>query len=195
MESKIILATTSPYRIEALKMTGLDFVSEGSDVDEDFNGRPEKPDELVALLAKMKADSVAKKHASGIVIGFDSVGWFKGNILEKPKSREDAGKRLKALSGNVHEFYTGIHMIDVGAGKDISRVVRTTIRLRNLEEGEINRYLDQDPKFSTYAIGFDPWGHFSATFTEKIEGSYNNYLRGIPLETIIQMLKEIGFEF
>ncbi|TSA46168.1 hypothetical protein D4R51_00580, partial [bacterium] len=109
---KIILATTSPHRQQALEMLGLDFIAEGSDIDENFEGRPSIPDDLVKQLSKLKAESVAKNHSEGIIIGFDSVGWFDNSILEKPKSREEVFDRLKSLSGNNFDFYTGVHIIN-----------------------------------------------------------------------------------
>jgi len=191
---KIILATTSPHRQQALEMLGLDFIAEGSDIDENFEGRPSIPDDLVKQLSKLKAESVAKNHSEGIIIGFDSVGWFDNSILEKPKSREEVFDRLKSLSGNNFDFYTGVHIINVSDNKVVSRVVKTAVDLRELTDSEIDKYLDQDSNYNTYALGFDPLGHFSSSFVEKIEGSYNNLLRGIPLEVIVEMLKEIGIE-
>lgn len=191
---KIILATTSPYRQEAFKMLDIDFEAVGSNVDEIFDGRPGHPEELVLELAKRKAQSVAKNYKEGIVIGFDSIGYFNDEILEKPKDRDEAFQRLKKLSGNVHKFYTGIHLINISENKNLSSVAETEIKLRDLSDAEINKYLDQDPKFSTYAIGFDPLCHYSSSFTISITGSYNNYLRGIPLETIVGLLKEAGYD-
>ncbi len=49
---KIILATASPYRQKAFRLLDLEFVSESSDIDEDFDGRPHDPRELVAGLNK-----------------------------------------------------------------------------------------------------------------------------------------------
>lgn len=191
---KIILATTSPHRQEAFKMLDIDFEAAGSNIDETLDGRPDNPRELVLELAKRKAESVAANYKKGIVIGFDSVGWFENEILEKPKDKEEAFQRLQKLSGNTHKFYTGIHLINVSENKILSSVAETEIRLRELSDAEINKYLDQDPNFTTYAIGFDPLGHYSSSFTENIKGSYNNYLRGIPLETIVGLLKEAGYE-
>jgi septum formation protein len=191
---KIILATTSPYRQEAFKMLGIDFDAAGSDIDENFEGRPDNPEELVLELAKRKAESVAKRYSEGIVIGFDSIGYFNNEILEKPKDMIEAFQRLKKMSGNIHKFYTGIHLINISENKTLSSVAETEIKLRELSDAEINKYLDQDPRFMTYAIGFDPLCHYSSSFTENIKGSYNNYLRGIPLETIVGLLKDIGYK-
>lgn len=191
---KIILATASPYRQEAFKMLDIDFEAIASNIDENFSGRPSDPQELVKELAKRKAEFVAQKYKSGIVIGFDSIGCLGDEILEKPKSREEAYDRMKKLSGKMHQFYTGICIINIDESKTLSRVVKSDIKLRNISDLEINKYLDQDPYFNTYAIGFDPLGHYSVSFTENLTGSYNNYLRGIPLETIVEMLLKIGYQ-
>lgn len=189
---KIILATTSPYRKAAFEFLGLDFIAEGSNVDEYFDGRPDSPEDLVKHLAKLKAEAVAKNHSQGIVIGFDSAGYFNGKIFEKPKSRQEAYERLKALSGKTHEFYTGIHMINLNTSKIISRVVKTEALFRELSEEEINNYLDQDKEiWMNAATGYDTLENSSCSFVKSINGSYNNITRGIPLENIVEMLKEI----
>lgn len=192
MDKKLILATTSPYRKQAFAMLGIPFEAEGSKVDEYFDGRPDDPEALVLHLAKIKAEAVAKNQTENCtIIGFDSVGWFDGKVLEKPKSREEIVERLKAMSGNQYQFYTGIYIID--GLKIISRVVKTEIVMRNLADTEINWYLDQDPNYKTYAQGYDPLGTYGSTFIKEIHGSYNNPLRGIPLEIIVEMLQGTGF--
>ncbi len=191
---KIILATSSPYRKEAFGFLGLPFVAEGSSVNEQFDGRPESPEDLVLHLAKLKAESVSKKHSEGIVIGLDTICSFQNRILEKPVSRNEAFERLRLLSGNTHQFYTGIYMINIETGKIVFRVVKTDVDMRKLTDSEIEKYLGEDSKFNTYAPGYDPLGHYSSTFVERIIGSYNNVLRGIPLEAIAEMLPELGYK-
>jgi MAF protein len=184
---KIILATTSPYRREAFSFLGIDFESEGSKVDESRIDR-DNPEELVKQLSKLKAEAVAKNYTETVIIGMDSVGYFNGKILEKPRSKEEAVERLKNLSGNNHQFYTGIHIINTASSKAVSRIVKTEVFMRKLSDIEINKYLEEDPNYNTYALGYDPLGHSSSAFIERIEGSYNNLLRGIPLEVISEMI-------
>lgn len=191
--SKIILATTSPCRRETFGYLGIPFEAEGSNTDESQAERND-PEELVKSLSKLKAEAVAKNHSDAIVIGMDSVAYFNDKILEKPKSKEEDFQRLKDLSGNNHQFYTGIYIVNTDTNKAISRVVKTEIFMRNLSEKEINKYLDEDPHFNTYALGYDPVKHISSSFVQKIEGSYYNLLGGIPLETIVEMLREIGYK-
>ena len=185
---EIILATTSPYRIQAFRFLGIDFMAEGSRVDESQVGRNE-PEDLVRELSRLKAEAVAKNHKNVIVIGMDSVGYFDNKILEKPKSKEEGLERLKALSGKSHQFYTGIHVVNTAANKAISEIIKTEIHLRSFSDKEVEIYLEQDKFYNTYALGYDPLEHYSSTFAEKIEGSYNNFLRGIPLEIMPNLIK------
>lgn len=190
--SKIILATTSPYRREAFGFLGIDFEAEGSEVDESQAER-NNPEELVRQLSELKAEAVAKNHSDAIVIGMDSVGYFNGKILEKPKSKEEAFERLKNLSGKNHEFYTGIFIINTSTKATVQKVIKSEIFMRELSDLEINRYLEQDSYYNTYALGYDPLKNISSSFIIKLVGSYNNVLRGIPLEILPEMLSEVGY--
>jgi len=190
---KIILATTSPYRRETFGYLAIPFEAVGSNVDESQAERS-NPEKLVKQLSKLKAEAVAKNYSDAIVIGMDSVTYFNGKILEKPKSKEEDFQRLKNLSGKKHQFYTGVYIINTASGKTLSKVVITDVFMRELSEEEINKYLDEDPHFNTYALGYDPVKHISSSFVKRIEGSYYNLLGGIPLETIFEMLSEIGYK-
>lgn len=190
---KIILATTSAYRRETFGYLGIPFETEGSNVDESQFER-DNPEKLVKNLSKLKAEAIAKNHSDAIVIGMDSVTYFNGQILEKPKSKEEAFQRLKALSGNRHQFYTGIYMVNTTTSKTLSEIIITDVFMRRFSDEEINKYLDEDPNFNTYALGYDPVKHISSSFVKRIEGSYNNLLGGIPLEAMMEMLYEIGFK-
>lgn len=191
--TKIILATTSPYRQETFGYLAIPFEVEASNVDESQLER-DNPEKLVKELSKLKAEAVVENHSDAIVIGMDSVTYFNGKILEKPKSRDEDFQRLKDLSGKDHQFYTGVYMVNTASNKILSRVVITDVFMRELSEEEINKYLDEDPHFNTYALGYDPVKHISSSFVKRIEGSYYNLLGGIPLETIVEMLKEIGYK-
>jgi len=189
---KIILATTSPYRKEVFESLDILFEVEGSNVDES-QVESSDPEELVRELSKLKAEAVAKNHKDAIVIGFDSVGFFNGNILEKPKSKEESFERLKSLSGKEHYLYTGIHMINNLSGKVISKVNKNKIFMRKYSDEEIEKYFSQDQRFNTFSLGYNTEKHISASFIEKIEGNHLN-LKGIPLSDVIEMLNEMDYK-
>jgi len=187
----IVLATTSPYRIAAMKDTGMPFEAKSSKVEEYFEGRPTEPKQLVKVLSKLKAEAVAKDCPNSLVIGMDSIGYFNGKILEKVKSYEEAFERLKSMSGSSYDFYTGLTVIDTKTKKIKQKLAITHVKMRKITDDEIKRYLEQDPKYNTYAHGYDPWGHLSSTFIKSISGDPKNILTGIPLATIFQMINKV----
>ncbi len=189
---KLILATTSKHRIAAFSTLGIPFATEASHVDEYTDERPAEPVALVRYLSEKKARAVAANHKGGIVIGFDTVDGFEGGILEKPKSREEAKERLRTLSGKSSMTYTGIFLIDTASGRTEARVAKTAFRMRSISDAEIDRYLDQGDGYKTHAVGFNPLHYYSASFTEKVDGSYHSFLTGMPLEVVVEMLKAAG---
>lgn len=195
---KLILATTSPHRIKAFQMLDIPFEAKGSEVDEYYDGRPGDPQALVLHLAELKAKAVAQNEREKcIVMGFDSVGFFNGKILEKPQSRSEAETRLVDISGGIYSFFTGICLICVADGgqyeKIISNSVKTTALMRDFSMFEVLKYFEQDQSYKTYAQGFDPLQTYGATFINEIFGSYNNILRGMPLEAVVEMLQNVGY--
>ncbi len=189
---KIVLATTSNSRRKGFDMLGLSHIAEASKVDESIAERKSAKN-LVCYLAKLKAESVAKNHKDGIVIGFDNAGEFLNQILEKPKTKQDAVERLKLLSGRNFNLYSGMHMINTENSKVLSDVVETEVYMRTLTESEITNYVSNDPRVTEFALGFDPLETYASTFAKEIKGSYNSFTRGIALERVVEMLYEIGY--
>lgn len=155
---KLILATTSIPRKEAFNELNIQYETRKSNVEEYSKDRPNAPQKLVQYLARLKAEAVAKENLDAIVVGFDSVAYFKGEILEKPKSKEEAFERLKIFSGNSYYFFTGVHLIE-GEFTN-SKIIETKVYMRTLKETEIKKYLAQDKNFKRYAQGFDPLNTF-----------------------------------
>jgi septum formation protein len=191
---KIILATASPYRKRAFKTLGIDFEICASGIDENFENRPKDPKKLVLELAKRKCEAVAKKYKSGLVIGFDSIAYCNHKILEKPRDIKEAKERILMMSGKKFNFYTGVYVKNITTGNTSKAVVETKGKMRGVSEREIDFYHRQDKKGIGYAIGFDVKYNFASTFVKEIKGSYLNFLDGIPLETILQMLYKLGYK-
>lgn len=186
--TKIILATTSPFRIKSSEELQIDFEARSPEVDEHYEARPTDPEELVLTLAQRKVESVIDQDSQGTVIGFDSVGIFKGKILEKPKSKKDAFERVESLSGNSHKFITGIYAKSIETGVEKSKTVETKIVFRKITDDEIKNYLKQDPHIKRYSLGYNPNKYISAGFIERIDGSMTNLTKGIPLSEVVNLI-------
>ncbi len=191
---KLVLATTSPSRIEVFTKSGIPFEAKGSNVDEYTADRPTEPEALVKYLSQLKTEAVAKECAEAIVIWFDSVAYFDGKILEKPKSRQEWFERLQAMSGKEFSYYTGIYAINLATQQQLSDCVITKAKLRAYDDTDINRYLDDGTdNYKTHAHGFNPYNQYSSTFIESIIGEPLNMI-GTPIARIMKMIKDLWYK-
>lgn len=183
---RIILASTSPRRLELLRGLGLKVKVVSSRVKESkFSIK--NPEKLVKTLALIKAQEVARRTKDGLVIGADTVVVLKGKILGKPKDSKEAKSMLRKLSGRTHEVLTGLAVIDASSGKTIGDFVRTGVKFRKLTDKEIANYVTSDKPFDkagAYAIQ-----EKAGLFIEKIDGCYFNVV-GLPLARLTEILKK-----
>lgn len=190
MEKEIILASSSPRRAELLRQIGLKFRVLPCQVDE----TPPPglaPSELVELLAERKALATAGKLSKGIVLGADTVVVWRGELLGKPSSGEDAAHMLKKLQDSAHEVYTGIALVDAGSGKLLVDHEKTRVVFRSLDDEDIKRYVATgEPMDKAGAYGIQG---LAAIFINRLEGCYTNVV-GLPLARLSVMLKQFGYE-
>jgi septum formation protein len=185
---KIILASTSPRRLELLRRLGLKVKVVGSRVKESKFSIKD-PEKLAKTLALTKAQEVARRTKDGLVIGADTIVVLKGKILGKPKDSKEAKYMLRELSGKTHEVLTGLAVIDASDGKTMVDFVRTKVKFRNLTDEEIANYVATDKPFDkagAYAIQ-----EKAGLFVEKIDGCYFNVV-GLPLARLAKILKEFN---
>ena len=72
---KIILASQSPRRAEILRMIGLNFKVESSNIYEEINQKIEQ-DEIAINISKAKAEKISHKYPNDIIIGADTIVVF-----------------------------------------------------------------------------------------------------------------------
>ena len=182
---RIILASASPRRKELLKeiVGGFEVIPSRGEERADLSLPPE---EIVRRLAKQKAESVFAGNADALVIGADTIVYFEGKVLGKPKYEEDAARMLRALSGRGHEVYTGYCLLS--AGKELCGAVCSRVLFRHLTEEYIRRYVAGGSpldKAGSYGIQDEDGPVLS------FEGSYTNII-GLPVEEIGARLAEFG---
>ena len=183
---RLILASGSPRRRELLSQMGYTFEIIVPDVDEDVSGHAR---DVVGILSRRKAQAVADTQDSGIIIASDTLVSLGGAALGKPHDAADAHRMLRMLSGQTHEVFTGVTIIDAASKKQQTQVVRTGVIFRELSDEEIDAYIatgEPMDKAGAYAIQGGAHG-----FVEGFEGSYENVI-GFPVDEIREMLKDFG---
>jgi septum formation protein len=186
----IILASSSPRRIELLRALGIEFNVVPSDIEESFDVNV-PIDELVKRNALAKAKEVAERFDRGLIIGADTVVICDGEIFGKPLDISDARQILKRLAGNTHQVYTGVAVIRAEDFLVKTAHAVTDVTFRPLSEANIDRYFEMvDPldKAGAYAIQ-----GAGGIIIEKLAGCYYNVV-GLPLNVLDGLLSHFGTE-
>ena len=113
MINNIILASKSKIRKKILEKNGINCEMVPSNVDEDLVKESlikeqETPKTISKNLAELKANKISTKKPDKIVLGADSVIDLNGQIISKPKSREEALGILKKLNGQKHQLISSV---------------------------------------------------------------------------------------
>ena len=185
----LILASTSSYRRQLLARLQLPVACEAPAVDETALAG-EKPQSLALRLALAKAREVARRRQQALVIGSDQVACIGGVIRGKPGGLEAARSQLRASSGSVVTFYTGVAVVQQAQGIEQAATVPFNVRFRKLQDAEIEDYLAREQPFDC-AGSFKCEGLGIALF-EALEGDDPTALEGLPLIALTRMLSQAG---
>ena len=119
-------------------------------------------------------------------MGADTVVALGGKILGKPKDEAEALCMLKALSGRVHEVFTGVCVI-LPDGKRSVRAARTEVEFETLSDEKLEAYIATgSPMDKAGGYGIQDGG-----LVKRISGSYTNVV-GLPLELCGEMLENFA---
>lgn len=179
---KLILASNSPRRRELLSQLNYPFEAISPDCDEQDDATT--PENLVKDLAFRKAMTVHVDHRDDAIIGCDTVVDLDGEVLGKPKDRQDAVNMLTRLSGRTHKVHTGLFVI---CGVRMWLLCETTsVTFRPLTTDEITAYVNSgSPMDKAGAYGIQ-----DTDFVTNIDGSYNNVM-GLPTERLKKILESV----
>ena len=136
------------------------------------------------LLACGKAREAFGRFPDCFVLGADTVVSLDGNLLGKPKSKEEARETLRMLSGKVHSVFTGVCLI--GEGFFAAETAETKVEFYPLSEELIGRYVESGlpmDKAGAYAVQ----GR-AAAYIKSIRGEYSNVV-GLPVGRLFQEMK------
>lgn len=189
-EKPLILASQSQSRQALLKAAGLDVAAVPANLDErgiqDESGLTD-PSAVAALLARAKAENVASRHASQIVIGADQTLALNTHIFGKPADRADAVNHLRQFSGQTHELHSAVAVVRDGETL-FEHVAIARMTMRKLSDAAINAYLDAAGERVTTSVGaYQLEGHGVHLF-DKIDGDHFTIL-GLPMVPLLRFLR------
>ena len=189
---KVILASKSPRRKEILETLGISFTIVTADTDE--QSEQSDPALLVEQLALQKATDVQDLldaqdilEPDTLIIASDTVVALNGEILGKPRDRDDAYRMIKGLQNTTHHVLSGIafcYLDPNGIRRGAVSHASTAVHFGPMSEADINLYVDsKEPydKAGAYAIQ-----GLAGRWITGIEGDYFNVV-GLPVNTMCDL--------
>jgi len=184
--ARLVLGSSSPFRKALLEKLDLSFDCDSPDIDE-TPLKNEHPKDMVARLAKAKAQAIAQRHPQSIIIASDQCATLDGAIIGKPGDFENAFQQLKNASARVVTFYTSLCVFNAGTNQYQEIVEPYHVYFRELSDSQIENYLKKEEPYNC-AGSFKSEGLGISLF-ERLEGNDPNTLIGLPLIELIKMLE------
>jgi septum formation protein len=182
---RLILASGSRDRRKLLAEAGYAFGVMPADIDEPRQAAYEDCRQYVQEVAWLKAAATAKKLADGLILTADTVGWFRGEVIGKPNDADDARRIIRALSGQVHELWTGCTLWKRPEDWQLSWQEVSECVVKQFTDAELEAY-----------IATNRWVGCSGAYSIEgpddpyvtvVKGSVSNVI-GLPMESLELML-------
>ena len=191
---KIILASNSKVRKKILDKNGIECKVFPPNVDEEMakeslmkeNASPEL---ISKNLAELKANKISLKFNNEIVLGADSVIDINGELVSKPKNREEALKILKKLNGKTHHLISSI-CISKNGSMIWNYTDKAALTMKNMTDQQLEEYLFKIKDEALYSYNVYQIEGEGRSLFSKIEGDENTIM-GLPVKKIKDYLRNL----
>mgnify|MGYP001323335799 FL=1 len=189
---KIILASKSGVRKEILEKNNFNCHVVPSNVDEDqvknsLLAAGANPMLVSKNLAELKSTKVSNKYPDQMVLGADSVISLNNNLINKPKSREEAFEILKKLNGSVHFLITSVCISKNGA-MIWNFTDQSELKMKKLSNEKLATYLEKVSTETLLAYGVYQIEAGGLELFETVKGNRDSIM-GLPIKQIIDYIK------
>jgi len=191
---KIIIESKSLVRKEILDKNNFNCTVVHSNVDED-----QVKDSLLAVganpmlisknLAELKSTKVSQKYQDRMVLGADSVISLDNELINKPKSREEALEILKKINGSLHYLITSV-CISINGAMVWNFTDQSELKMKKLSEGDLKNYLKKIKTETLLAYGVYQIEAGGLELFETIKGERESIM-GLPIKQIIDYIKTL----
>lgn len=181
---KFLLASQSPRRQELLKGLGIDFEIVKIQSDEFYPPELHRQ-EITEHISANKAKAYSDLKPNEILITADTLVWLNGEVLGKPKNKEEAFSMIRKLSGCIHQVFTSVTV--TSTEKAITFSDATDVEFDEFSAEEINYYIENfNPFDKAGGYGIQDWLGYAKI--KGIRGCYYNVM-GLPLRKLYQVLQ------
>jgi len=191
---KIVLASKSGVRKDILNKNNIECEICPSNVNEDevknsLISTGASPLLISKNLAELKSNKVSSKKPDQMVLGADSVIDLNGELISKPKNRDDALNILKKLNGTKHQLISSV-CISKNGSMIWNHTDASTLTMKKLNLDEIRSYLSKIKDEALYAYGVYQIEADGRSLFSKIEGDEDTIM-GLPVKQIKEYLNQL----
>tara|TARA_B100000963_G_scaffold288753_1_gene258053 strand:- start:321 stop:905 length:585 start_codon:yes stop_codon:yes gene_type:complete len=191
MLNKIILASKSKVRKDILDKNNIESIVEQSNIDEEPVKesliKEQASTEIISKsLAELKANKVSMKKTDKIVLGADSVIDLEGELISKPKNRNEALEILRKLNGKSHFLISSV-CISKNGSMIWNYTEKAKLTMKNFSDDEIKNYLSKISDEVLYAYNVYQIEGEGRKLFATIEGDEDTIM-GLPVKKIKEYL-------
>lgn len=188
----LVLASTSPYRLQLMRQLELSFHVAAPRYKEQMDTSV-SAELLVKHQALQKAKSIAEKYDNALIIGSDQVFVdARHRVLGKPGTAEKAVEQLMEMQGRKHTFYTGLAIYDSASRESLTEFSTYSVSMRKLTEEQIKHYVaKENPVDCAGSFKIEGLG---IALMEQMSGNDYTSLIGLPLILLVNMLSHFNVE-
>ena len=188
---KIILASKSGVRKKILDKYKIDNEVIVSNVDEDeiknsLLSEGASPMMISKNLAEIKSIKVSTKNPDRLILGADSVISLNDELINKPKTRDEALSILKKLNNSVHYLISSV-CISKNGSMVWNHTDSSELKMKNLTENLLVDYLNKIKTETLLAYGVYQIEANGLDLFEYIKGDKDSIM-GLPIKQIKEYL-------
>ena len=189
---KIILASKSKVRKKILDNNGIDCEVIISNVDEDeikvaLQAEGADPRLISKNLAEVKSIKVSSRNPDKLVLGADSVISLNNELINKPKTRDEAFKILKKLNDSKHFLISSVCISKNGA-MIWNHTDTSELKMKNFSDDELLEYLKKIKTEILLDYGVYQVEAEGLNLFKYIKGDRNSIM-GLPINDIINYIR------
>lgn len=190
MPTRLILASSSPYRHKLLSRLKLAFDWADPNIDESTLPG-ESAMVLSQRLSRQKAQAVDGEDGDPLIIGSDQVAACDNRLLGKPGSADAAREQLAFCSGKHMVFFTSIALWRPAHQLLREEMESVEVSMRTLTSREIDAYIAADKPID--CAGSFKVESLGISLFKSITTRDPTALEGLPLITLSAMLRDAGY--
>ena len=191
---KIILASNSKVRKKILDENKIDSKVLPSNVDEELIKKSlikenASPDIISKNLAELKANKISLKFSGEIVLGADSVIDLNGELISKPRDRQEALKILKKLNARTHHLISSV-CISKNGSMIWNYTDKASLTMKDMTDQQLKDYLNKIKDEALYAYNVYQIEGEGRHLFSKIDGDKDTIM-GLPVKKIKAYLENL----